>query len=79
MPGSSSFRDLAKARTLLGGTWGLPEGPGMPSWELRTRSHRGPVEVRTYQCIPGSLIFPCHMVLLTLPYVVGLGAAPRVT
>jgi hypothetical protein len=51
----------------------------MPSWELRTRSHRGPVEVRTYQCIPGSLIFPCHVVLLTPPYVAGLGAAPHVT
>jgi hypothetical protein len=30
-PGSSLSRDLAKARTLLGGAWGLPEGPGMPS------------------------------------------------
>jgi hypothetical protein len=31
MPGSSPSWDLAKARTLLGGTWGPPEGPGMPS------------------------------------------------
>jgi hypothetical protein len=45
MPGSSSFWDLAKARTLLGGTWGLPEGPVMPSWELRTRTYRGPVSL----------------------------------
>jgi hypothetical protein len=26
---------------LLGGTWGSPEGPGMPSWELRTCTFRG--------------------------------------
>jgi hypothetical protein len=71
--------NLAKAQSLPGGTWGLPEGPGMPSWELRTHSHRGLVEVRTYQCTPGSLIFPCHVVLLALPHVVGLGAAPHVT
>ena len=79
MSGSSWSRNLAKARSLPGMTWGLPEGPGMPSWELRTRSHRGPVEVRTYQCKMESLIFPCHVVLLALPHVVGLGAAPRVT
>ena len=79
MPGSSWSQNLAKARSLLGGTWGLPEVPDMTSWELQTRLHRGPVEVRTYQCTPGSLIFPCHMVLLALPHVVGLGAAPRVT
>jgi hypothetical protein len=41
--GSSPSRDLAKARSLLGGTWGLPEGPGMPSWEPRTCMHMGPV------------------------------------
>jgi hypothetical protein len=51
----------------------------MPSWELQTRSYRGLVEVRTYQCTPGSLIFPYHVVLLALPHVVGSGAAPRVT
>jgi hypothetical protein len=39
-PGSSPSRDLAKARTLLGGNWGLPEGPDMPSWKLRTCTHR---------------------------------------
>jgi hypothetical protein len=77
--GSSWSRILAKAWSLPRGTWGLPEGPGMPSWELRTRSYRGPVEVRTYQCTTGSLIFPCHVVLLALFHVVGLGAAPRVT
>jgi hypothetical protein len=31
MPGSSPSRDLAKAWTLLGGTWGPPEGPVLPS------------------------------------------------
>jgi hypothetical protein len=51
----------------------------MPSWELQTRSYKGPMEVRTYQCTPGSLIFPCHVVLLALTHVVGSGAAPRVT
>jgi hypothetical protein len=79
MSGSSWSWNLAKARSLPGGTWGLPEGPGMSPWELRTHSYRGPVEVRTYQYTPGSLIFPCHVVLLALPHVVGLGAAPRVT
>jgi hypothetical protein len=77
--GSPWSWNLAKARSLSGGTWGLPERPGMPSWELRTRSYRGPVEVRTYQRTPGSLIFPCHVVLLALPHVVGSSAAPRVT
>jgi hypothetical protein len=43
--GSCPSRDLAKARTLLGGTWGPPEGPDMYSWELRTRTHRGPVSL----------------------------------
>ena len=56
MSGSSSFRDLAKARTLLGRTWGLPEVPGMPS-----------AEVRTHRCTLGSIIFPCHVVPLDLP------------
>jgi hypothetical protein len=49
-PGSSPSRDLAKARTLLRGTWGLPEGLGMPSWELRAcmlRVRCPTVEVRT--------------------------------
>jgi hypothetical protein len=45
MSGSSPSQDLAKARTLLGGTWGPPEGPGMPSWELRTCTYRGSVSL----------------------------------
>jgi hypothetical protein len=45
MPGSPSSRDLAKTRTLLGGAWSLFKGPGMPSWELRTRSYKGLVSL----------------------------------
>jgi hypothetical protein len=45
MPGSSPPRDLVVARTLLGGTRGPPEGPDMPSWELRTCTYRGPVSL----------------------------------
>jgi hypothetical protein len=49
MPGSPLSRDLAVVRTLLGGTWGSSEGPGMPSWESRAViggpgcAYRGPV------------------------------------
>jgi hypothetical protein len=43
MPGSSPSRDLATAQTLLGGTRGPSEGPGMPSWELQICTYRGPV------------------------------------
>jgi hypothetical protein len=70
MPGSSSSWDLAKARTLLGGTWGPPEGPDMPSWELRTYTYRGPVSLcggPDPMMHPGCIIFPCHMVPLDLP------------
>jgi hypothetical protein len=45
MSGSSSSQDLAKTWTLLGGVWSLFEGPGMSSWELRTRSYRGPMSL----------------------------------
>jgi hypothetical protein len=45
MPGSSPPRDLVVARTLLGGTWGPLEGPGMPSRELQTCTYRGPVSL----------------------------------
>jgi hypothetical protein len=81
MPGSSSSRDLAKTRTLLGGVWSLFEGPGMSFWELRTRSHRGPVSL-------GGLDPSMHleMYYLSLPrgapspaHVVGSGAALRMT
>jgi hypothetical protein len=81
-PGSSPSRDLAKARTLLGGTWGLPEGPDMPSWEPRTCMHRGPV---SYCGGPDPMMHP-GMYYLPLPcgafrpaHVVGLGAVLRVT
>jgi hypothetical protein len=82
LPGSSSYRDLAEARTLLGGTWSLPEGPGMPSWELRTHTYRGPVSLcggpdpsmhpgEYYLSLPRGAPRPAH--------VVGSGAALRVT
>jgi hypothetical protein len=50
MPGFPPSRDLAVVRTLLGGTWGLSEGPDMPSWEfrvVRTGVRCSDVEVRT--------------------------------
>jgi hypothetical protein len=82
MPGSSWYRNLAKARTLLGGTWGSPKGPDMPSWELRTHSYRGPVSFRGG---PDLLMHPGEY-YLSLPrgapspaHVVGSGAALRVT
>jgi hypothetical protein len=75
-------RDLAKARTLLGGTWGLPEGPGMPSWELWNCTHRGPV---SYCGGPDPMMHP-GMYYLSLPrgafrpaHVVGSGAVLHVT
>jgi hypothetical protein len=81
MPGSSSSRDLAKTRTLLGGAWSLFEGPGIPSWELRTRSYRGPVFLggpdpsmhlgMYYLSLPRGAPSPAH--------VVGSGAALRMT
>ena len=81
-PVSSPSRDLAKARALLGGTWGLPEGPGMPSWELRTCTHRGPV---SYCGGPDPMMHP-GMYYLSLPrgafrpaHVVGSGAVLCVT
>jgi hypothetical protein len=64
MSGSSSSRDLAKARTLIGGTWhALLEAPdpyvqgsGVPLW--RSEPIDAPWEV---------LSFPCHVVPLDLP------------
>jgi hypothetical protein len=80
--GSSPFRDLAKARILLGGTWGLPEGPGMPSWEPRTCMHRGPV----FYCggpvpmmHPGMYYLPLSHGAFRPAHVVGSGAILRVT
>jgi hypothetical protein len=77
-PGSSPSR----VRALLGGTWGLPEGPDMPSWELRTCTHRGPV---SYCGGPDPMMHP-GMYYLSLPrgafrpaHVVGSGAVLRVT
>jgi hypothetical protein len=81
-PGSSQSRDLAKARSLLSGTWGLPEGPGMPSWEPQTCMHRGPV---SYCGGPDPMMHP-GVYYLPLPrgtfrpaHVVELCAVLRVT
>jgi hypothetical protein len=81
-PGSSPSRDLAKAQTLLGGTWGLPKGPVMPYWEPRTCMHRGPVP---YCGGPDPMMHP-GIYYLPLPrgafrpaHVVGSGAVLRVT
>jgi hypothetical protein len=81
MSGSSSIWDLAKARTLLGGAWGSPEGPSMPSWELWTCTYRGPVSLyggpdptmhpgMYYLSLPRGALRPTH--------VVGLDAILRV-
>jgi hypothetical protein len=81
MPGSSPSRDLAKDWILLGGTWGPPEGPDMPFWELRTCTYRGPVSLcggpgpmmhrgMYYFSLPRGALRPAH--------VVGSGAVLRV-
>jgi hypothetical protein len=81
MSGSSPSWDLAKARALLGGTRGPPEGPGMPSWELWTCTYRGPVSLcggpdpmmylgMYYFSLPRGALRPAH--------VVGSGADLRV-
>jgi hypothetical protein len=81
MSGSFLSRDLTVAQTLLGGTWGPPEGPGMPSWELRTCMYRGPVPLCGgpdpmmhpgvyYLYLPRGALRPTH--------VVGSGAILRV-
>jgi hypothetical protein len=81
MPGPSPSRDLAKALTLLGGSWGPPEGPDMPSWELQTCTRRGPVSLYGG---PDPMMHP-GMYYLSLPrgafrpaHVVGSGALLRV-
>jgi hypothetical protein len=81
MPGSSPSQDLAKARTILGGTWGLPEGPDMPSWELRTCTYRG---LASLCGGPDPMMHP-RMYYLSLPrgslrptHVVGSGVVPLV-
>jgi hypothetical protein len=82
MSGSSSSRDLAKAWALLGGTWGPPDGPSMPSWELQTCTYRGPVAL----CGGPDLIIHPGMYYLSLPrgalrptHVVGSDAVLRVS
>jgi hypothetical protein len=88
MPGFPLSRDLAVVRTLLGGTWGPSEGPGMPSWESWTVikgpgcGYRGPVSLRGG---PDPMMHP-GVYHLSLPrgaprpaHVVGLGAVLRAT
>jgi hypothetical protein len=80
--GSSPFRDLAKARILLGGTWGLPKGPGMPSWEPRTCMHRGSVFYYggpVPMMHPGMYYLPLSRGAFRPAHVVGSGAILRVT
>jgi hypothetical protein len=81
MPGSSSSRDLAKARTLLRGTRDLPEGPDMPSWELQTRTYRGPLSLcggLDPSMHPGKYYLSLPRGAPRLAHVVGSGAALRV-
>jgi hypothetical protein len=54
--GSSSFRDLAEVRTLLGGSGLICIGVQCPS-----------VEVRTPRYILGCVVFPCHVAPFGLP------------
>jgi hypothetical protein len=75
VPGSSPSRDLAKARTSLG-------GPDMSPRELRTRTHRGPV----FLCgdpnptvLPGMYYPYSPRGALRSAHVVGSGAALGVT
>jgi hypothetical protein len=65
MLGYSPSQDLAKARTLLGGTWGPPRDPACllgSSGLVRTGVWCPFVEVQTQRYILGCIIFPCHMV-----------------
>jgi hypothetical protein len=55
-PGSSSSRDLAEVRTLLGGPRLMRIGVQCPS-----------VEVRIPRYILGCVVFPCHVRLLACP------------
>jgi hypothetical protein len=73
VPGSSPSRDLAKARTSLGGTRDPPGGPDMPSWELQTCTYRSPVSLcggldpsihpgMYYLSLPRGALRPTHVV-----------------
>jgi hypothetical protein len=82
VPGSSPSRDLAKARTSLGGTWDPLEGSSMSPWELRTRTHMGPV----FLCggpdptvLPGMYYPSSPRGALRPAHVVGSGVVLRVT
>jgi hypothetical protein len=75
-PDPYSCRGLPGPGTLPGpgpyfeGPGAYPRDPACPlgsSGPVSTGVRRPSAEVRTYQCTLGSLIFPCHAVLLTLP------------
>jgi hypothetical protein len=77
-----SSRGPPRPGTLLGGTWGLPEGPSMPSWEPRTRMHRGPVSYCARldpMMHPGMYYLPLPRGAFRPAHVVGSGAVLRVT
>jgi hypothetical protein len=64
-----STRDLAKARTSLGGTWDPPGGPACPlgsSGPVRTGVQCPFAEVRTRRFFLGCIILPRHVVPLGL-------------
>jgi hypothetical protein len=66
---SSPPRDLAKARTSLGGTWDPPGGPACPlgsSGPVRTGVRCSFAEVRTRWCFLGCIILLRHVVPLGL-------------
>jgi hypothetical protein len=70
VPGSSRSRSPARARSLLEGPGAYPRDPTRPlgsSGPVSIGVRRPSAEVRTYRCTLGSLIFPCHAVLPTLP------------
>jgi hypothetical protein len=87
MLGFPPSRVLVVVRTLLGGTWGPTEGPGIPSWESRTIikgsgcAYSGPV----FSCGGSDLIMHPGVYYLSLPrgtpkpaHVVGSGChSPR--
>jgi hypothetical protein len=69
--GSSPSRDLAKARTSLGGDLGPTQGTrhvtsGAPD-SYFTGVRCSSAEVRTQRCFPGCIILPRHVVPLGLP------------
>jgi hypothetical protein len=81
---------LPRPEPYWGGAWSLFEGPGMPSWELRTCSYRGLVSLggpapsmhvgMYYLFLPRGAPSPAHVVgsgaVLHMAWRCGTGAAP---